>query len=729
MSFSDFIDKVKKIENIVNSNDFLRKESKYLKNNDNGERIKSIETYKSEYDEIMRENRLLRIAILGCVKAGKSSFLNALLFGGEEILPQAATPMTAALSKIEYAEQNSVEAEFYSQKDLDEIATKVREYESKLQECVNEKFAELKEREAKKVMNPAQIDESKLRQNARELVENYFKRVQETLFACYEQNELIKKSSISLSQLEANKDFSGDLEAIRTKLSDYVGESGKYMPFTKSITLRLNNPFLQNVEIVDTPGLNDPVPSRSKRTLEFLDKVDVAIVLSSASHFASSNDMELLNRLCSNATAKVYFVASKADNALMGGEYSKYSFGDALNALESELSEQFRGVLGNKHGNFLQKTDGQIIALSSICANIAKGGDLGKNEQFALENLSKQFPKDFNSANKSKNLKKLANMERLESIFESVKKDKEQILAKVRDEYVASINATLQRYKDSLIERIKEQNQSLKTKNVEQIKAEIANLTKAKERGELTLNDKWDELSGDFVDSLKETLILKANEFFKNLKETSEGAKGSDADEISDSVWYNPFSWGRTKKVAYKTINANAVRGGVLKIRRDLESLLNDECHSKIKNWRLKDLQPQLLRAVREKVDDSLLDDVVFGKATKKVISTILDRPKISFESRIPDFIKGADGTLTHYQVDEFIKDLEKFCVDFEDGVRYDITELIATMRDTFDDAKLGEIIFAQIDSELAQLQSDLQSKALALDTYKNLQKQLEEVK
>ena len=297
----------------------------------------------------------------------------------------------------------------------------------------------------------------------------------------------------------------------------------------------------------------------------------------------------------------------------------------------------------------------------------------------------------------------------------------------MRDEYVVSVNAKLQKYRDKLIERVKEQIQSLNTKNIEQITAEMANLLKAKERGEWTLNEKWEELSGDFVDRLKENLTLKANEFFKNLKETSEGAKGSGVDEKSDSTWYKPWSWGRTKKVAYKTINTNAVRGAVLKTRRDLEDLLNDECHSKITNWQ-KDLPSQLLSAVREKVDDSLLDDVVFGKATKNTISTILGRQKISLESRIPDFIKGADGTYTHYQADEFIEEIEKFCVDFEDGVRYDISELIATMRDTFESAKLGETIFATIDSELAQLQSDLQGKALALDTYQNLQKQLEQI-
>lgn len=53
-------------------------------------------------ESIVEENRKLRIGIVGQVKAGKSSFLNALLFEGKEILPHAATPMTAALTKICY---------------------------------------------------------------------------------------------------------------------------------------------------------------------------------------------------------------------------------------------------------------------------------------------------------------------------------------------------------------------------------------------------------------------------------------------------------------------------------------------------------------------------------------------------------------------------------------------------------------------------------------------------
>ena len=53
----------------------------------------------SGIDKIMEEGRDLRLGIVGEVKAGKSSFLNALIFDGEDILPKAPTPMTAALTK------------------------------------------------------------------------------------------------------------------------------------------------------------------------------------------------------------------------------------------------------------------------------------------------------------------------------------------------------------------------------------------------------------------------------------------------------------------------------------------------------------------------------------------------------------------------------------------------------------------------------------------------------
>ena len=56
----------------------------------------------------------LSIGIMGQVKAGKSSFLNALLFEGSEVLPVAATPKTANLTRISYGEAPLLTVDFYS---------------------------------------------------------------------------------------------------------------------------------------------------------------------------------------------------------------------------------------------------------------------------------------------------------------------------------------------------------------------------------------------------------------------------------------------------------------------------------------------------------------------------------------------------------------------------------------------------------------------------------------
>lgn len=70
--------------------------------------------FKTKTDDFYREDRKLNIGIVGQVKAGKSTFLNTLLFNGEDVLPKAATPKTATLTKIEHAEENSILVEYYT---------------------------------------------------------------------------------------------------------------------------------------------------------------------------------------------------------------------------------------------------------------------------------------------------------------------------------------------------------------------------------------------------------------------------------------------------------------------------------------------------------------------------------------------------------------------------------------------------------------------------------------
>lgn len=65
------------------------------------------------------ESNVLTIGVVGQMKCGKSTFLNAFVFG-KDILPAATTPMTASLTVITYGTSEKLVAEFYSADEWEE---------------------------------------------------------------------------------------------------------------------------------------------------------------------------------------------------------------------------------------------------------------------------------------------------------------------------------------------------------------------------------------------------------------------------------------------------------------------------------------------------------------------------------------------------------------------------------------------------------------------------------
>lgn len=116
--------------------DFLKKVSSNLKDEFSDfvlpKLINEFETKVDQLDklesDILETNRDLKIGIVGQVKAGKSSFVNALIFNGRDILPKAETPMTATLTRITYAEENEAEVTFFSQRDWEQIEKEANIY-------------------------------------------------------------------------------------------------------------------------------------------------------------------------------------------------------------------------------------------------------------------------------------------------------------------------------------------------------------------------------------------------------------------------------------------------------------------------------------------------------------------------------------------------------------------------------------------------------------------------
>lgn len=216
----------------------------------------------------------LTIGVIGQMKCGKSTFLNAFVFE-DDVLPAATTPMTAALSKITYGEQKKIVADFYSTND----------------------WEEQKALAAKSIDGVSELEKSKI-QAAQELVDKS------------------RKLGGSLSQyLGKTQEDSFD------NLVEYVGADGKFVSITKSVTIYYPKEYLKGVEIVDTPGFNDPIVSREERTKEFLVKADVVVMLLYAGRAFDATDRTILFenvRKC--GIGKVLIGINKYDIAYEKGE-------------------------------------------------------------------------------------------------------------------------------------------------------------------------------------------------------------------------------------------------------------------------------------------------------------------------------------------------------------------------------------------------------------------------
>ena len=90
----------------------------------------AFETYRKGADTVLGDNKVLKIGVVGQVKAGKSSFLNSLFFDGENVLPRASTPMTAGLTVLEYGENNEFSVDYYNDREWSTFEGKAREYDN-----------------------------------------------------------------------------------------------------------------------------------------------------------------------------------------------------------------------------------------------------------------------------------------------------------------------------------------------------------------------------------------------------------------------------------------------------------------------------------------------------------------------------------------------------------------------------------------------------------------------
>ena len=394
-----------------------------------------------EYDEYLHkiENDKLTIGVIGQMKCGKSTFLNALIFG-DEILPAATTPMTASLSVITYGAEKSLEAEFYTSDEWAELQVTANR---SLDEVIGNTSEESKIKAAKELVSKAE------------------------------------KIGGNLSALLGTK-RKDKLE----NLIEYVGADGKYIAITKSVRLEYPLEYLKGVEIVDTPGFNDPIVSREERTKEFLKKADVVVMLLYAGRAFDATDKDIIFNLVRNVgVGKVLIGVNKYDLCYERGETSE----EIIEAVREQLKKASNEFAHNNSiGDLVRKAE--PILLSANMALMSKIPLSKIQEDENLQFYYKRALDIFEISNQDQMYEKSLMQNFEDAIKEQVIKSKDEILIAKPKNRITQIGENKAGEVEIAIAKLKE---DIEISTMSKEKAEEAqyNVEKAKKRAEKKINN------------------------------------------------------------------------------------------------------------------------------------------------------------------------------------------------------------------------------------------------
>ncbi|MBS9782364.1 MAG: dynamin family protein [Arcobacter sp.] len=229
-------------------------------------------------------NQTFSIGITGVMNAGKSTMLNALM--GKEILGSAVVPETANLSIVKYSKMQNAKVFYWDKKEWEKIENSAKQLES-MKDFVSETKKVFKDDLEKYIQNKTRVDEIDI-------------------------NDLAYYTSADKSEKKCN--------------------------LVKYVQLGSNLDFLKDgIEIVDTPGLDDPVIQREEITKEYLAKCDMMLHLMNVSQSATLKDVEfIIDALLYQNISKLLIVITRADTV------SKEQLEEVINYTKTSIQKQLK---------------------------------------------------------------------------------------------------------------------------------------------------------------------------------------------------------------------------------------------------------------------------------------------------------------------------------------------------------------------------------------------------
>lgn len=715
--------------------------------------VPSVEELRNIYAEETDTARLLRIGIVGRVKAGKSSLLNSLLFGGKDILPKAATPMTAALTYLEYGERISLNVEFFTAKDIEQLRQEAENYEKTLRLKTEEQYTKIKNMLSKNKHARPQSD-SDIRKNAETAALNEMKQ-NIPLSAAYEQYQQMKKAPdrirseidrLAAEHTQKSSDSEGSapsktipvnsIQDIASVLSDYVGESGAYMPFTRSVNIKLPLPELQGVTVVDTPGFNDPVPSRNDKARHLLQQCDVVLILSLTNQIMSKNDTEVIEKITKkDGIRELFVVASQFDNALFGQEVIEEADGNieaAIQFVKTQITGQIKQVLTgiNTSDIFTSIITGgekKIFHSSGICQSMLQTWeekaqwDGGRKQVW--HNLTREYPDYFSDGDaetSKQSLALLGNINPIKQAIENVKMQKDRIFAEKITGFERKYTANVLASKKELLAYLDARKADIERLNLGTLEKEIAVLQNTCGKIRHGLKDAlWDTFDS-WYSQTREDCNTKLGDFFAKAQSGVSDAKGSDTRRWTTGWWF----WKKEHSETYTVVNTDSVKNEI----EVFIAAFNSEVRTFVRD-QMKILAKDAAGQVAHFWGTHFSGNVVDTYEVKNAIrSLVLDSIDTDIQYTGETSFASVSGTLTYSAAEDFIVQAQGFVKKLQLEFKRIVSDKLEDIFNRLTHADLAGQFIKKYEILINNKKKEAENPKQALEQLSRLKKELETV-
>lgn len=727
---------------------------------------------RKQYDEKVAPGRQLHIGIVGRVKAGKSSMLNSLFFGGKNVLPKAATPMTAALTKLRYSEKPVVKINFIDANDKAKIEQKAAEYKRLFNSKVE---GMLKDKRERAELKKQPFDEAEQRKKCEKRARSDLSENNVILAGAAEQAEMLQKASSSVLQM-LGKSVEKELDRIEDvakELAGYVGADGAYTPITRDVELGFPFDALKDITVVDTPGFDDPVPSRDAAARDSLKKCDAIFILSPAGQFCNEEDRTNMEKIESGeGIQNISVVASKIDGEL-GNEDKDEAAGDIqkeLTLIVKRISKTLRDLAegfpkdGILHKKLTEDLGRGLLYTSGICQSMYETWEnkssWDSDSTDTWERLKETYPNHFSGEDDSarETLKTIGNIRNIRERIAEVRGKKDEILSSREEEFLSAKGDMVKKVAVVLKDSFAETMRAFQS-------ADLDTLKKEKEKQEenfAVLKGDFEEALGevfeDYVAKCRETCNKIVKDFFEGTRETADNANETKEEErigtrevkyevkVKDSGFggkWNRF-WGamfhdtdsgyhnetRSRDVEYtytescNYVDARKVRRAITDFAENMKDELQGQVDERRRLLRV-NLKSIILNIWARYQMSEFIGEKARGNQAGNIVSAIPDCD-ISISWSLPSRLRSG-GRLKNDDADEYmdaaLEEMRNIKSEYNDSIK----SFLSSVKSKLDAAKTADMILAKMRGNLDKMMKSLDEREATLDNYRHIQAEIEE--